>query len=168
MNNILSMQINVDKNLFTPLPKDFFADEKEDTEEIGFWKAAMRTLVKNKIAVGALVIIALIVIFAFVGPTFIKYSYDQQIRGDENLVPCLSHPFGTDRLGRDLLVRCMIGARISLIVGLVSAIIVLVIGSVYGAISGLAGGRVDAVMMRIVDIVYSVPEILLILIGYTI
>lgn len=164
MNNILSMQINVDKNLFTPLPKDFFADEKEDTEEIGFWKAAMRTLVKNKIAVGALVIIALIVIFAFVGPTFIKYSYDQQIRGDENLVPCLSHPFGTDRLGRDLLVRCMIGARISLIVGLVSAIIVLVIGSVYGAISGLAGGRVDAVMMRIVDIVYSVPEILLIVV----
>lgn len=164
MNNILSMQINVDKNLFTPLPKDFFADEKEDTEEIGFWKAAMRTLVKNKIAVGALVIIALIVIFAFVGPTFIKYSYDQQIRGDENLAPCLSHPFGTDRLGRDLLVRCMIGARISLIVGLVSAIIVLVIGSVYGAISGLAGGRVDAVMMRIVDIVYSVPEILLIVV----
>ena len=80
------------------------------------------------------------------------------------MAPCMIHLFGTDRLGRDLLVRCMIGCRISLLVGVVSAIIVLVIGSVYGAISGLVGGKTDTIMMRIVDIVYSVPEILLIVV----
>jgi len=80
------------------------------------------------------------------------------------MAPCAAHPFGTDRLGRDLMARCMLGAKISLLVGVVSAFIVLVIGSVYGSISGLAGGRVDTAMMRLVDIVYSVPEILLIVV----
>ena len=159
-----SMQVKIDKDSFKPLPKNYFADAHEETEEIGFWKSAMQTLVKNKIAMTALFVIAVIAVFAFIGPLFSPYSYDQQIRGDENLAPCLAHPFGTDRLGRDLLVRCMIGARISIIVGLVSAVIVLIIGSVYGAVSGLAGGKVDTVMMRIVDVIYSVPEILLIVV----
>ncbi len=159
-----SLQVKVDSDSFKPLPADYFADKEEQTEEIGFWKAAMQTLVKNRIAMAALVVILLVVIFAFVGPLFSPYTYDQQIRGDENMAPCMLHPFGTDRLGRDLLVRCMIGARISIIVGLVSAIIVLVIGCIYGAISGLVGGKVDTVMMRIVDVVYSVPEILLIVV----
>ena len=65
------------------------------------------------------------------------------VRGDEALWPCLKHPFGTDRLGRDILVRCMIGTRISMIVGLVSAVIVMIVGSIYEAISGLVGGKVD-------------------------
>ena len=108
--------------------------------------------------------ILIIVLFAVLGPILSPYSYDQQIRGDENMTPCLAHPFGTDRLGRDLLVRCMVGTRISLAVGVVSALIVLVIGSIYGAISGLVGGKVDIAMMRLVDIVYSVPEILLIVV----
>ena len=74
------------------------------------------------------------------------------------------HVFGTDMYGRDILVRCMIGTRISMVVGLVSAVIVMIVGSIYGAISGLVGGKVDIVMMRIVDIIYSVPEILLIVV----
>jgi len=86
------------------------------------------------------------------------------VRGDEGMWPCLKHPFGTDRLGRDILVRCMIGSRISLVVGLVSAVVVMIVGSIYGAISGLIGGKVDIAMMRLVDIIYSVPEILLIVV----
>ncbi len=163
-NNILSMQIKLAPNDFEPLAAGYFEDEKLQTQEIGFWRASWRRLKDNKIAMVALGIIVVIILFAIIGPYLSHYAYDQQIRGDESMAPCLKHPFGTDRLGRDLFVRCMMGTRISLTVGVVSAVIVLVIGSVYGAISGLIGGKTDTVMMRIVDIVYSVPEILLIVV----
>ncbi len=164
MNHILSMQVKIEAEDFELLPSDYYTDDKETTEDFGFWKAAGESLKKNKIAMTALIIIFLVVIFAVIGPFFSPYTYDQQTRGDENMAPCMAHLFGTDRLGRDLLVRCMIGCRISLLVGVVSAIIVLVIGSVYGAISGLAGGKTHTIMLLIVDIVYSVPEILLIVV----
>ena len=73
------------------------------------------------------------------------------------------HIVGTDSQGRDILARTMYGARVSIIIGIVAALIVLVIGSIYGAISGLCGGVVDFIMMRIVELIYSVPEILLVL-----
>ena len=73
------------------------------------------------------------------------------------------HMFGTDSSGRDIMARCMYGGRVSLIVGIIAALIVLVIGATYGSISGFAGGRVDTIMMRIVDIIYSVPEVLVVL-----
>ena len=73
------------------------------------------------------------------------------------------HVFGTDSSGRDLMARTMYGARVSIIIGLVASLIVLVIGSIYGAISGLAGGKVDFVMMRIVELIYSIPEVLIVL-----
>ena len=162
--NVLSMQSKISPEDFTPLGEDYFKEESLDTEEIGYWKASWQRLRKNRIAMTALVMIILLMIFAFIGPMLSPYTYDQQIYGDEAMWPCLKHPFGTDRLGRDILVRCMIGARISLIVGLVSAVIVMIVGSIYGAISGLIGGKVDIVMMRFVDIIYSVPEILLIVV----
>ncbi len=164
MKNILSLQIKTEPNDFLPLAKDYYKDESASTEELGFWKASWRRLKDNRIAMAALLIILLIILFAVLGPVLSPYSYDEQVHGDENMAPCLRHLFGTDRLGRDLLVRCMVGTRISLTVGVVSAIIVLIIGSIYGSISGLAGGKTDIIMMRIVDIVYSVPEILLIVV----
>ena len=164
MKNILSIQNRISPEDFTPLGESYFKEESLETEEIGYWKASWQRLRANKIAMVALVIIIFLALFAFVGPLLSPYSYDQQIRGDEALWPCLKHPFGTDRLGRDILVRCMVGARISMIVGLVSAVIVMIVGSIYGAIAGLVGGKVDIVMMRIVDIIYSVPEILLIVV----
>jgi oligopeptide transport system permease protein len=162
--NVLSMQNKIAPDDFTPLGENFFQEENLETEEIGYWKASWQRLKANRIAMTAMVIIIFLMIFAFIGPMISPYTYDQQVRGDEALWPCLRHPFGTDRLGRDILVRCMIGSRISLIVGIVSAVIVMIVGSIYGAISGLLGGKVDIVMMRIVDIVYSVPEILLIVV----
>lgn len=158
------MQNKISPEDFTPLGENYFKEEKLATEEIGYWKASWQRLKSNKIAMTALFIIILLVIFAFIGPLFSPYTYDQQIRGDEAMWPCWKHPFGTDRLGRDILVRCMIGTRISIIVGVVSAFIVMIVGSIYGAISGLVGGKVDIFMMRIVDIIYSVPEILLIVV----
>lgn len=162
--NILSMQSKVSPEDFTPLGESYFKEESLETEEIGYWKASWQRLKANKIAMTALVLIIILLIFAFIGPMLSPYTYDQQVRGDEAMWPCMKHPFGTDRLGRDILVRCMIGARISIIVGLGAAVIVMIVGSIYGAIAGLVGGKVDIIMMRIVDIIYSVPEILLIVV----
>ena len=131
-------------------------------EATTYWKDAWRRLKKNKVAMVALCGILALLLFAIVGPFLSPYGYSEQIRGSENLAPCFAHPFGTDNLGRDLLVRTMIGCRISLLIGIVSALIVLVIGSLYGAISGLAGGMVDNVMMRVVDIMNALPTILLV------
>lgn len=164
MENILSFQPKVSPDDFEPLPSTYFKDKEEKTEDIGYWKASFARLRKNKIAMISFYIIIALTVFAIIGPMLSPYSYDQQIKTDKNMWPCLAHPFGTDRLGRDLMVRCMIGTRISLSVGVVSAIIVFIIGTIYGAISGLSGGKVDTVMMRIVDIIYSVPEILLIVV----
>ncbi len=162
--NILSMQSKLSPADFEPLDAGYFAEEGLKTQEVGFWRASFGRLKENKIAMAALGMIVIVMLFAIIGPYLSPYAYDQQIRSSEGLAPSLAHPFGTDRLGRDLFVRCMIGTRISLTVGVVSAVIVLVIGSVYGAVSGLLGGKADTVMMRVVDVVYSVPEILLIVV----
>ena len=149
-------------------------------ESVSFWKDGFRRLFKNKIAVVSLIFILLIVIFAYILPAFWPYSYEQQIRGSENLAPfeysetekaqidagedVFPHVCGTDKLGRDFAVRLMMGTRISLTVGLVCAFLVLLVGSLYGAIAGFAGGWVDNIMMRFTDILYTIPDILLIII----
>lgn len=160
---LFSTQIEVNADDFAPASNK----EKEELVTLGketsYWKDAWRRLKQNKIAMVSLVIIILILLFALIGPFFSPYSYSQQIRGDENLFPSLKHPFGTDNLGRDLLVRTMIGARISIFIGIGASLLVLIIGSIYGAISGLLGGKVDAVMMRIVEIIYSLPDMLIII-----
>ena len=84
----------------------------------------------------------------------------QELKLDKSVFP---HVFGTDSQGRDLMARCMYGARVSIIIGVVAALIVLVIGSLYGSIAGFAGCKVDFIMMRIVDVIYSVPDVLIVL-----
>lgn len=127
----------------------------------------------------SLVFILLIVVFAYILPSFWPYSYEQQIKYSENLSPfqyseteqaqidagqkVFPHICGTDKLGRDFAVRLMMGTRISLTVGLVCAALVLIVGSLFGAIAGFAGGWVDNIMMRFTDILYTIPDILLII-----
>lgn len=248
----------------------------QDRKSVGYWADAWRRLRKNKVAMVAAVVLILIMLFAFVGPVAVPYSYAQQVRGAENLHPwhialddqrrieeviaqrtvdipdqetfineyvdaamaqeeaaaasqgttlsrsqisriralkraeavteyqalaqggehsvdpeevqrelgikphvggysrselerreagerVFPHLFGTDKLGRDIMVRTMIGARVSLIVGVCAALLVLVVGALYGAISGYVGGWVDTVMQRIVELIYSIPEVLVIL-----
>ena len=159
------------------------SDEKESLiimrESVNFWKDGLRRLRKNKIAMVSLFFIVVILIFAYVLPSFWPYSYEQQVKYSENLAPfeysqkelarieagedVFPHVCGTDKLGRDYAVRLMMGTRISLTVGLMCAALVLLIGATYGAIAGFAGGWVDNIMMRITDIIYTIPDILLII-----
>ena len=132
-------------------------------ESTTYWKDAFKRFRKNKTAILCSFMLILIGIFAFVGPFFSPYSYDEQIRGSERLRPCFEHPFGTDSLGRDMLVRTMVGTRISLIIGIFSSLIVLVIGTAVGAVSGYLGGMADNIIMRLCEILYTVPDILIII-----
>ena len=263
-----SLQPDVEEILhWNDLPADAFEaaseSEKEnfiqDRKSVSYWKDAWRRLRRNKVAMVAMVIVILLALFAFIGPMIVPYSYDQQIRGANNLHPwhyswedkqrisaymeehngmanmtpeeaveqaraeaaaegreltareeaiiranvragaqsgtvteedaikalgikakpfgysndelqrkangedVFPHVFGTDTHGRDILARTMMGARVSMIVGICCALIVLVIGALYGSISGYCGGKVDAVMQRIVEIIYTIPEVLIIL-----
>ncbi len=158
-----SLQLNINYQLDE---KDFELASKNDKIQFSNKKkpVSFRTAFKsNKIALIALYILIAIFIFAFLGPLLTQYSYDQQIRGAENLFPSWQHPFGTDDLGRDILVRTMYGTRISIIIGFIASFIVLIIGTTYGAISGYFGGIIDAFMMRFVDIIYAVPDVLIVL-----
>ena len=162
-NGLLSMQVDISAKDFEPANKQKMENLEKMRQNVTYWQDAWRRLKENKIAMGALIVIILFIIFAVVGPWLVPYGYEQQIRGDESLFPCMKHPFGTDNLGRDLLVRVMIGTRISMGIGVGASLIVLIIGSIYGAVSGLLGGKSDSVMMRIVEIIYSLPDILIII-----
>jgi len=153
----------LDEKLFLPASDSEKATAEVMRPSVGYWKDAWRRLKANKVAMGSLVVILLVVLAAIIGPMLSPYEYDQINKGSENLPPNAQHIFGTDSLGRDLFTRTMIGARISLSVGIVAAIMISIIGILYGAISGYFGGWVDIVMMRIIDIVYSVPTILIVI-----
>lgn len=140
----------------------------EDKPSMSYWQDAWRRFKANKVAMASLFTIIALVIFAFIGPMLSPYDYAEQIRGSENLAPSLAHPFGTDTLGRDNLVRTMFGTRISMIIGAVASLIVLFIGSIYGAISGYFGGVIDNIMMRFVELIYSIPDILIVLLLATV
>lgn len=266
-----SLQPNIDDILaWNDLPEGAFepasSQEREnfiqDRESVSYWADAWRRLRRNRVAMVAMIVVLLLCLFAFVGPTVVPYSYKQIIKGSESLDPwhisledqqriaayleekngagrlspdeavekaraeaeaqgktlsrveeakiraqakaaagqtsaekitekqaikdlgikyqpfgysarelerraagedVFPHVFGTDDLGRDIMVRTMVGARMSIIVGVFAALLVLLIGSVYGSISGYCGGKVDTVMQRVVEMIYSIPEMLIIL-----
>jgi oligopeptide transport system permease protein len=123
------------------------------------WADAWAKLKRNRAAmVGGIVILAMAAL-VIVGPLLSRYAFDATDFANTSIGPSAStgHWFGTDTLGRDLFVRTLYGGRISLLVGVVATAVSLVIGVSYGAIAGYFGGRVDAVMMRIVDILYALP-----------
>ena len=258
---------NINASDFEPATDSEKESMVEIRKSVSYWKDAARRFKSNTVSMVALAIFILVLIFAFLGPSFIPYDYANQYRSSQKLGPfeysrqeelvksieddvdcmfatalqpgsstaldpgnyyfkykgttyCFNlekklaesiiilkdgelsiakqshirngeikrstplaftnevtegakeievtskvfpHMVGTDSQGRDLLARTMYGARVSIIIGIVAALIVLVIGSIYGAISGLCGGAVDFVMMRIVELIYSIPEILLVL-----
>ena len=155
-----------DKNVI--LTDDMFElldDSEKNSEFIAiesktFFRDTWDRFKKNKLALFGLIFLVLMVLGAIFVPMFSKYGYTTQNMQLRNALPSLEHPFGTDGLGQDILVRVMYGARISLSIGFVSALINLAIGVIYGGIAGYLGGKVDMVLMRIIDIIYSVPSVL--------
>jgi len=184
--NLLSFQLNLKD--FEKATDDEKLQQVRMSESTTFFKDGMRRLRKNKIAMASLSIIILIALIVTFVPMVYPYTYEQQLgvaqgkRIDKtynNLAPfeygetelariangekIFPHIFGTDASGRDYAIRVIYGGRISLLVGFFAAIIVLIIGIVYGSIAGYFGGRVDLFMMRIVDIIYSLPDMLMII-----
>lgn len=125
-----------------------------------YWQDAWRRLKKNKLAMIGLYIILLILLTALAGPWLSTLSYSDQDLTATNQSPSADHWFGTDNLGRDLFIRVLYGARISLSIGIVASILNLTIGVIYGGIAGFFGGRTDKVMMNVVDILYGIPVLL--------
>lgn len=124
------------------------------------WDDARRRLLRNRAAMAGVVVLALLVLAAVVGPAFSPFAYDEVNKADVWVGPLTrGHLMGTDALGRDLLVRLLMGLRVSLAIGLVATTVSLAIGVTWGAVAGFVGGRVDEAMMRIVDVLYSLPFI---------
>jgi oligopeptide transport system permease protein len=143
------------------------------------WQDAWRRLRKNRFAVAGLCVVAFVVLASITGPMIIEratgYTYDY-IPRDTALIRAMppftgpdgsfswTHPMGTDNAGRDILARVLLGGRISLMVGLISTLVSLVIGVSYGATAGFLGGRLDDLMMRIVDVLYALPYMMIVIV----
>jgi oligopeptide transport system permease protein len=134
------------------------------------WADARTRFVRNKAAVVSLVLLIVIALACIIGPFVLSYDFDTADWDSMSLPPTMKgmHWWGTDESGRDLLVRCLIGGRISLMVGVLATIASVALGIAWGATAGFLGGRVDSVMMRIVDMMYAIPYLLIAILLVTI
>ena len=184
--NPLSMQLDIEDLLpATDKDKEYLVKMRPSST---FFKDSVKRLMKNKVAVVAFFVVIIVVILAVFVPLFWPYNYDQQLgltpgkpmdasynnlapfefgKTEEELIESgekvLPHIFGTDAQGRDYFIRVIYGTRISLMVGFFASIIVLVIGLTIGSIAGYWGGKIDMFIMRIVDIIYSLPDMLMVI-----
>ncbi len=182
--HLLSLQLDVSK--FEPASAEEKEQHNQMREPSTFFRDGMKKLFKNPLAVASLIVLLLMIIVIVFAPMIVPYGYEEMITIDgvrdksaKNLAPMtyskleqkaidngaeiFPHLFGTDHLCRDYFIRVVYGARVSLAVGLFASLIVLFIGLLYGSISGYAGGRTDMVMMRIVDIIYALPDLLMVI-----
>ena len=147
------MNIELNEKMFEKLPDDEKNSEFIAMESKTFLRDVWDRYKKNKLAMIGLIFLVIMVVMAIFVPILSKYGFEDQNIALKNAMPSLDHPFGTDKLGRDIFVRVMYGGRISLSIAFASAFICLIIGVLYG-------GKVDMVMMRIVDILDSIPTLL--------
>lgn len=130
---------------------------------VTYLQDAWRRFRKNKVALAAAVLLLLITLFVVVVPLVSPYEFSAQDLTSRNQTPSAEHIFGTDTLGRDLFTRVAVGGRVSIAIGICGALIVAVVGCLYGGLSAYFGGAVDMLMMRIVDILSSVPNLLVVI-----
>ena len=182
--NFLSTQIDLSK--FQLATEEEKRQQDVMSESVTFFKDGMRRLFKNPLAILSIVILAVVILTIVIAPMIVPYGYEEMLsvngrrdKGAKNLAPFeyseaeqkfieeggerFPHIFGTDEQCRDYFIRVVYGTRISLVVGIFASLIVLVIGMLIGSISGYFGGKVDLIIMRIVDIIYSLPDMLIII-----
>ena len=187
----LSLQVDLDQ--FIPATEEEKKYMVQMRESSTFFKDGVKRLVKNKVAFVSFIVIVVITLSSIFVPMFWPYSYENQLgvtpgkpvdASFKNLHPfeygstelkrieagekVFPHIFGTDDAGRDYFIRVLYGTRVSLAVGFFASIIVLVIGTLVGSIAGYAGGKVDLILMRIVDVIYSLPDMLMVILLSTV
>ena len=179
-----SAQIDLSK--FAPATEDEKRQQDVMSKSTTFFRDGLRRLMRNPLAVISLILLLAVVIVIIVAPMVVPYGYAEILsvegrrdKGAKNLAPFtysemeqryiekggerFPHIFGTDEQCRDYFIRVVYGTRVSLVVGFFASLIVLIIGMIYGSISGYVGGKVDLIMMRIVDIIYSLPDMLMVI-----
>lgn len=159
----MNEEIKLTADLFEPLSDDEKNREFIAADSKTYFQDAWARFKKNKMALIGLGFLAVMVVLAILVPMLSPFEYDGMDLTALNEMPSMTHPMGTDKFGRDIFVRVMYGARISLAIGFSSAFICLVIGVIYGGIAGYVGGRTEMIMMRIVDILYSLPSLLIVI-----
>jgi len=155
--------MNIDKasvDMWEPVSLEDREKEKIVRPSMTYWQDAWRRLKQNKTAMLGMIIVILVFTLAVVGPIFTETNYSDQNLMRSNEPPSKDHWFGTDAHGRDLFERVLYGGRVSLQVAVVATVVQFIIGVLYGGISGYLGGRVDNIMMRIVDIIHTIPLVL--------
>lgn len=186
---IFSTQIDLSK--FEKATEDEKRQQDVMSQSTSFFKDGVRKLFKNPLAVASIIVLVAIILTIIIAPMVVPYGYEEILsvngrrdKGAKNLAPFtyskaeqkfideggtrFPHIFGTDEQCRDYFIRVIYGTRISLVVGFFASIIVLIIGMIIGSISGYAGGRTDLILMRIVDIIYSLPDMLVIILLATV
>ncbi len=153
----------ISKDKFRKIQIDNSEKEKIARPQIGYWQDAWRRLKTNKIAMLSLIILAILVVMVIIGPHISGYDYKEVDASKVNMKPSKEHWFGTDELGRDLFSRVWQAGRISIAIGIIGAIIDTVIGCIYGGIAAYFGGKVDTIMMRIVEILISIPYLMVVI-----
>ena len=145
---------------FEIIGTDDFSGDIIARPKVSYWADAWRRFRENKIALVALIILVIMVIMVIIGPGISGYNFEQMNTDEINKLPSAEHWFGTDDLGRDLFARVFQGGRVSLTIGIVGAVVASVVGSIYGGIASYFGGIVDDIMMRIVEVLLSIPYLL--------
>lgn len=152
---------------FTPVPKDLQASQRINRISLTYWQGAIMTLRKNKAAMGGLAFIILVVFVGIIGP-ILWPAYQKTNLLATLQAPSGKHWLGTDLLGRDTFTRLLWGTRTSLMIGFVAETINLLIGILYGGISGYVGGKTDVIMMRIIDVIVSIPQMIILILLQTV
>ncbi|MDR0819252.1 MAG: ABC transporter permease [Oscillospiraceae bacterium] len=152
--------IELTPDLFEPVPASELDAEAIARPSMSYGQQAWRRFRRDRLAFGGAIVLCVIALAAIFGPMLSPYTYSQQDWTQGNLLPSMTHICGTDKFGRDIFTRILYGARISLSIGIVAALISTIIGILYGGIAGSVGGKTDMIMMRIVDILLSLPSLL--------
>jgi len=149
--------------MFEPLPDEEKFSEQINRPSVSYWQNAWMKLKKDKLAIAGVIFIFIMTLVAIFGPILSPYTYEEQNYDCVNQPPSAEHILGTDQFGRDQFTRISYGARISLTIGIVAAVVNMIIGALYGGIAGYFGSKTDMIMMRFVDIFAAIPSLLYII-----